>query len=63
MLRALIQDEGQAVGMLAFADEKTFSTGSKGFHTQGKIQINGSKYQANLLLVKCGSKPAAKKKG
>jgi hypothetical protein len=36
--------------------EKTFKTGSTGFHAFGKVLIDGEKYQANLLLVKVGSK-------
>lgn len=37
---------------------KTFSTGSRGFHAQGKVlNANGKKYQANFMLIEVGSKP------
>ena len=36
--------------------EKEFKTGSTGFHAFGKVLIDGEKYQANILLVKVGSK-------
>lgn len=38
-------------------NEKNFSTGSRGFHTQGKMEYNGKKYQVNLMLIEIGSKP------
>jgi hypothetical protein len=40
--------------------EKQFKTGSRGFHSQGKVQIDGKRYQANFLLVEIGSKPEKK---
>jgi hypothetical protein len=40
--------------------EKEFKTGSTGFHAFGKVLVDGEKYQANLLLVKVGSKVADK---
>jgi hypothetical protein len=37
---------------------KTFSTGSRGYHAQGKIEVpNGKRYQVNLLFTEIGSKP------
>jgi len=39
--------------------EKQFKTGSRGFHAQGKIPFDGKRYQANLMLIEIGSKPAA----
>ncbi len=35
---------------------KTFSTGSKGFHANGKITLDGARYQANAMAVLLGSK-------
>lgn len=37
--------------------EKTFKTGSRGFHGTSKISIGNKRYQANVLLVEIGSKP------
>lgn len=42
--------------------KKQFKTGSRGFHAQGKMELNGKRYQANFLLVEIGSKPAKKAK-
>jgi hypothetical protein len=38
-------------------NEKIFSTGSKGFHGHGKMQIGEKNYQVNIQLVEIGSKP------
>lgn len=38
--------------------EKTSSTGSTGFHAQGKLTISDAeRYQINILVVLIGSKP------
>jgi hypothetical protein len=37
-------------------DHKTFSTGSKGFYGQGKIDAAGKRYQAQVTAVLVGSK-------
>lgn len=39
------------------ADRKTFSSGSTGYHSQGKTVIAGQKYQVNLTVTLIGSKP------
>ena len=41
-------------------NEKVFSTGSKGFHGHGKMQIGDKNYQVNIQLVEIGSKPKEK---
>jgi hypothetical protein len=56
MLNASI--EGQTIVM----NDKTFSTGSTGYHGVGKIVLNGAVYQCNLMVIKVGSKPIQKKK-
>ncbi len=48
--------DGQSVGLLTAAP-KDFKTGSKGYHGQGKIEIEGKRYQAQIQLVEIGSKP------
>jgi hypothetical protein len=60
MLTAVIRDEqgGQVVGVVV-ASPKAFATGSRGYHGQGKVEIAGRKYQAQLQLVEIGSKGQA----
>jgi len=39
-------------------NEKTFRTGSTGFHGFGKIKISeDEKYQVNIMVIRIGSKP------
>lgn len=56
---ATIEIEGteQVFGL----SKKDFSTGSKGFHAQGKLQVGEKKYQINILCVEIGSNPNKKK--
>jgi hypothetical protein len=37
-------------------EQKNFSTGSKGFYGQGKIEVGGKRYQAQVQAVLVGSK-------
>ncbi len=53
--------DGKVVGMLT-ANEKNFKTGSRGFHGQGKIEIDGKRYQSQIQLVEIGSKKPAEEK-
>jgi hypothetical protein len=41
-------------------NQKNFSTGSRGFHTFGKMQVGDKNYQVNIQLVEIGSKPKEK---
>lgn len=41
-------------------NEKSFKTGSKGFHAYGKMQIGQKNYQVNIQCVEIGSKPKEK---
>jgi len=38
------------------ATPKTFRTGSRGYFGQGKVYLDGRKYQAQVQLVEVGSK-------
>ena len=49
---------GDSLGLLILA-EKSFKTGSVGYHGQGKIEIDGERYQCQVQMVKIGSKAAA----
>ena len=47
--------EGKLIATLT-ANPKEFKTGSRGFHGQGKIEIEGKRYQVQIQLVEIGSK-------
>ncbi len=49
--------EGQVVAVMALPI-KEFKTGSKGYFANGKIEIDGKRYQAQIQLVEIGSKTA-----
>ncbi len=56
IIDVLLRDEnGETLGKLT-ANEKTFSTGSRGFHGQGKIEFGGKRYQVQVQLVEIGSR-------
>jgi hypothetical protein len=58
----IFKDEnGQVLGKLV-ANEKSFASGSRGFHAQGKIDMAGKRYQCQAQLVEIGSRPAEEKK-
>lgn len=49
---------GRVLGVMA-ASEKQFKTGSRGFYANGKVEIDGKRYQTQIQLVEIGSKAAA----
>ncbi len=51
-------DDGKSLGVMTAAP-KDFKTGSKGFYTNGKLELDGKRYQVQIQLVEIGSKPAA----
>ena len=51
-----LKNDGAVVGMLV-ANEKGFSTGSRGFFGIGKLQIGEKKFQCQIQMVEIGSKP------
>jgi hypothetical protein len=53
--------DGQSLGLLTAAP-KDFKTGSRGFHGQGKVEIEGKRYQAQIQLVEIGSKSKEEEK-
>ena len=48
-------DDGQAVGVLVL-QPKTFKSGKAGFFGQGKIELEGQRYQAQAQLVEIAAK-------
>lgn len=55
MIAELKSDSGQMLAVLSVAP-KEFSTGSKGFYTNQKVEIGGKRYQVQVQLVEIGSK-------
>ncbi len=53
-------DGGQVLAAMALP-EKNFKTGSRGYYANGKIEIDGKRYQAQIQLVEIGSKPGTEK--
>ena len=58
MSNIVVKFENGAGNLLAIltAAAKVFSTGSRGFYGNGKIEINGKRYQVQVQLVEIGSK-------
>jgi hypothetical protein len=54
-------DAGQPIGAMSAA-AKDFKTGSKGFYANGKLVIDGKRYQVQVQLVEIGSKPKEEEK-
>ena len=61
MLTATIRgfDTGSVIACL-MVHPKEFSTGSRGYYGQDKVEIDGKRYQVSIQLVEIGSKNAAK---
>ena len=51
-------DVGQLIALMT-VPPKDFKTGSKGYFTSGKVEIEGKRYQLQVQLVEIGSKEAA----
>ena len=52
--------EGQTIALMT-VDSKNFKTGSRGYYANGKIEIDGKRYQMQIQLVEIGSKAAPEK--
>lgn len=50
-------DDGRLLGTMTLP-AKDFKTGSRGFYANGKLEIEGKRYQVQIQLVEIGSKPA-----
>lgn len=48
--------EGKLLGTFTLP-EKVFKTGSRGYYANGKMEIDGKRYQTQVQLVEIGSKP------
>ena len=50
-------DDGKLLGVFTLPP-KDFKTGSKGFYANGKVEIEGKRYQTQIQLVEiCSKKP------
>jgi hypothetical protein len=54
-------DSGQLVTVLTVSP-KQFKTGSRGFYANGKVELDGKRYQVQIQLVEIGSKKEAEPK-
>lgn len=52
--------EGKELGSMTLP-EKVFKTGSRGFYANGKMEIEGKRYQVQIQMVEIGSKPEESK--
>lgn len=58
ILADLKTGEGQLLSTLSVTP-KNFKTGSRGFYANGKLEIDGKRYQVQIQLVEIGSKKAS----
>ena len=55
MESVIVVKAGQSSGEVKM-NEKTFSTGSRGYYASGKVTLNGKRYQVTANIVEIGSK-------
>ncbi len=55
-------DNGQLIGLMT-VPPKDFKTGSRGYFTSGKVEVEGKRYQVQVQLVEIGSKNTPKVEG
>jgi hypothetical protein len=60
MIIEIKDSNGQVVAVMTI-NPKIFSTGSRGYYGNGKIEIDGKRYQTQIQLVEIGSKPGGLK--
>jgi hypothetical protein len=61
IIAELKSDDGKLLGMMMISP-KQFKTGSRGFYGNGKLEIDGKRYQTQIQLVEIGSKAAGEEK-
>lgn len=55
VLAELKTTDNQVLGLFTLPT-KEFKTGSKGYYANGKMEIDGKRYQVQIQLVEIGSK-------
>ncbi len=58
IIAELKSEDGKLLGVFNVSP-KDFKTGSRGFYANGKMEIDGKRYQTQIQLVEIGSKKAA----
>ena len=53
---AELKDEDSKILANFNLPNKVFKTGSRGFYANGKVEIDGKRYQVQIQLVEIGSK-------
>jgi hypothetical protein len=61
VIAELKTSEGQPIAVFTVSP-KDFKTGSRGFYANGKIEVDGKRYQVQIQLVEIGSKKEAEPK-
>ena len=61
IIAELKSDDGKSLGVLTVAP-KNFKTGSRGYYANGKLELDGKRYQLQIQLVEIGSKTATEPK-
>ena len=59
IIAELKTEDGKLLGVFTVSP-KDFKTGSKGYFTSGKVEVDGKRYQVQVQLVEIGSKTAGK---
>jgi hypothetical protein len=62
IIAELKTDDGKLLGVMTLP-AKDFKTGSKGYYANGKLEIDGKRYQTQIQLVEIGSKKEVEKTG
>ena len=55
IIAELKTDDGKSLGTMTVAP-KNFKTGSRGYYANGKMELDGRRYQLQIQLVEIGSK-------
>jgi len=58
IIAELKSDDGKPLGVMTVAP-KNFKTGSRGYYANGKLELDGKRYQVQIQLVEIGSKTPA----
>lgn len=57
MAKAISLSVGDTTFPLHISDKRKFKSGSKGFFANGKVIIDGKRYNVSFPIVEIGSKP------
>jgi len=60
-MNAVVRDDMNQTLQVVDLQAKNFKTGSRGFYGNGKLSVNGKRYQVSCLLVEIGSGKKGKK--